>query len=48
MGTDGSKVKVLLLTAEERTHTAGVDDFLVKPFNPLELVVRIHRLLARK
>jgi CheY-like chemotaxis protein len=42
---EGSRVKVLLLTADEHPNTMGADDFLVKPFNPLELVVKVKRLL---
>ena len=41
----GYKGKVFLLTADEHPDTAGVDDFLVKPFNPVELVVRLKRML---
>ncbi len=41
----GSKVRVLLLTADEHPNTAGANDFLVKPFNPLELAVRVKKLL---
>jgi two-component system phosphate regulon response regulator OmpR len=44
---------VLLLTAmaevEDRIHglEAGADDYLVKPFEPRELVLRIHAILRR-
>src|SRR5581483_7847938 len=38
-------VKVLLLTADEHPDTRGADDFLVKPYDPIELVVRIVKLL---
>jgi len=41
---EGVNVKVLLLTAEERPAVAA-DDFLVKPFNPIDLVVRLKRML---
>jgi two-component system, cell cycle response regulator DivK len=41
----GYEGKVFLLTADEHPDTSGVDDFLVKPFNPVELVVRLKRLL---
>jgi two-component system, cell cycle response regulator DivK len=41
----GFQGKVFLLTADEHPDTSGVDDFLVKPFNPVELVVRLKRLL---
>lgn len=46
-------VRVLLLTARRqesdvlRGYAAGADDYLVKPFSPLELVARLRRLLAR-
>ncbi len=38
-------IKVLLLTADEHPDTRDADDFLVKPFNPIDLVVRIAKLL---
>lgn len=44
---------IMLLTAKgqeidvERGFTAGVDDYVVKPFSPRELVRRIEALLAR-
>jgi len=41
----GYQGKVFLLTADEHPDTSGVDDFLVKPFNPVELVVRLKKLL---
>jgi two-component system, cell cycle response regulator DivK len=46
-------VRVLLLTARQqekdvlRGFTLGADDYIVKPFSPLELIARIKRLLAR-
>jgi CheY-like chemotaxis protein len=40
----GYRGKVFLLTADEHPETGGVDDFLVKPFDPVELVVRLTRL----
>jgi two-component system, cell cycle response regulator DivK len=46
-------VRVLLLTARQqesdvlRGFTLGADDYIVKPFSPMELVARIKRLLGR-
>jgi CheY-like chemotaxis protein len=37
-------VKVLLLTADESPDTRSADDFLVKPFHPGELIVRLRKL----
>src|SRR5262249_33940815 len=37
-------VKVLLLTADEHPDTRNADDFLVKPFHPGELIVRVRKL----
>jgi DNA-binding response OmpR family regulator len=39
-------VKVLLLTADENPDTANANDFLVKPFHPGELIVRLRKLLG--
>jgi two-component system phosphate regulon response regulator OmpR len=49
----GSKVPILLLTALNETEDriagleAGVDDYLAKPFEPRELVLRIEAILRR-
>jgi DNA-binding response OmpR family regulator len=46
-------VKVLLLTARQqendvlRGFALGADDYVVKPFSPMELVARLKRLLGR-
>jgi CheY-like chemotaxis protein len=41
---EGLSTKVLLLTAEENPKVAA-DGYLVKPFNPIDLVVRLKRML---
>lgn len=49
-----SRVPVVMLTARNevadvtRAFTAGVDDYLAKPFQPEELVARIRRLLRAR
>jgi DNA-binding response OmpR family regulator len=51
--TDGDETPVLMLSArgEEEDRVVGLefgaDDYLVKPFSPRELVLRIHGLLRR-
>jgi DNA-binding response OmpR family regulator len=47
-----SNVPVLMLTSDETTRTVvkafelGANDFVVKPYKPMELVVRVNRLAA--
>ena len=49
----GSKAPVLMLTARDEVidkvigHEIGADDYLPKPFEPRELVARIHSVLRR-
>jgi two-component system, cell cycle response regulator DivK len=50
---DNLPVRVMLLTARQqesdiiRGFTLGADDYVVKPFSPLELVARLKRLILR-
>lgn len=50
----GSTLRVLMLTARsqerdlENGFTAGVDDYMTKPFSPRELAVRVTSMLARR
>ena len=50
---DQISVRVLLLTARQqesdvlRGFALGADDYVVKPFSPMELVARLKRLLGR-
>ena len=52
--SEGLKVPIIMLTAkgEEADRIAGLetgaDDYLPKPFNPRELLARIHALLRRR
>lgn len=41
-----AQVKVLLLTADEHPDVEHADDFLVKPFHPGELIVRLRKLVG--
>ena len=46
-------VRVILLTARQqesdiiRGFALGADDYVVKPFSPMELVARLKRLILR-
>lgn len=48
-----SKIPIVILSGEESTSEKiqclqiGADDYLVKPFNPVELKVRIQRIFSR-
>jgi len=48
-----SSIPIIILSGEESTETrikcleAGADDYLVKPFNPRELLARINAILRR-
>jgi len=51
---EGSDLRVLMLTARSQERdlvggfSAGVDDYLTKPFSPRELAVRVRALLDRR
>jgi two-component system OmpR family response regulator len=53
MRADNLPVRVMLLTARQqesdiiRGFTLGADDYVVKPFSPMELVARLQRLIPR-
>jgi DNA-binding response OmpR family regulator len=46
-------VRVVLLTSRQREDDVlrgfqtGADDYLIKPFSPLELIARLRRLLGQ-
>ena len=47
------RMRIVLLTARQqeneilRGFTLGADDYVVKPFSPVELVARLKRLIAK-
>lgn len=49
-----NSTRILMLTAKaqqndlERAFAAGADDYLTKPFNPRELLIRVNALLNRR
>jgi DNA-binding response OmpR family regulator len=51
--SDRVPVRILLLTARQREgdvlrgFALGADDYVVKPFSPMELVARLKRLAGR-
>jgi two-component system, OmpR family, phosphate regulon response regulator PhoB len=50
---DNAEIPIIMLTAKSEEKdiinglTAGVDDYVVKPFSPKELIARIHTILRR-
>lgn len=54
MRAEGGTIPVIMLTARsqerdlESAFTAGVDDYLTKPFSPRELALRVSALLHRR
>ncbi len=48
-----ARTPVILLTAKadeldiRRGLTAGADDYIIKPFSPRDLMIRVHAVLAR-
>jgi len=52
-GVDTAHIPIIFVTARaqsndvERGMELGVDDYVTKPFDPLDLIARVHTLLAR-
>ncbi len=47
-------IPVIMMTAKSRQHevdealSKGAEDYIIKPFNPAELITRIHAILEKK
>jgi CheY-like chemotaxis protein len=54
MGTDKAKTPILAMTAnayiskEENVNNIGLDDYVLKPFDPEDLLIKIHQYARRR